>query len=119
MFDSDDGSTKAVIVFVVLNGTVRASSVMTGWGFEVASLEAIFNCIVRCGKCMTPCVVSLTTLLFLIKRNPYIGPVIVFITRKFSANILCRISNLDVVVANGFSNWPFAACFENWEKRRI
>ena len=54
---------KAAIVFVVFGGMVRASSVMTGCGMVVVSLEAVFTCIVKWGKCMRPCVVSMTTLL--------------------------------------------------------
>ena len=113
VFHSDAWSTKVVIVFVVLVGIVRASSVMTGWGFAVLSLEAVLTCIVKCGKCMRPCVVSMTTLLFLKKCNPNIGSVSFLITTKCFAKILSRISNLGVTAANGFSNWPFATSI--WE----
>ena len=54
--------------------------------------------------------VSMTTLLFLIKCNPKNGPPNFFITTKCSANILSPISNSGVAVAIGFSNWPLAAC---------
>ena len=101
---------KAVIVFVVVGGMVRASSVMTGSGFVVVSLEVVLTCIVKWGKCMSPCVVSMTTLLFLIECNPIIGPVNFFITTKCSANDLSPISKLRVVVDNGISNWPLAKC---------
>ena len=101
---------KAVIVFVVIGGMVRASSVMTGCGLVVVSLEAVLTCIVKWGKCMSPCVVSMTTLLFLIKCNPNIGPVNFFITTKYLANELSPISNLSVAVDNGFSSWPLATC---------
>ena len=57
----DGWSTKAVIIFVVIGVTVRASSVMTGCSFVAVSLEAVLTCIVKCGKCMRPCVVSMTT----------------------------------------------------------
>ena len=80
-------------------------------GFAVVSLEGILTLIVKCGNCMRPCVVSMTTLLFPIKCNSNIGRVNFFITRKFSANTLSPISELGVTVANGFSNWPFVACF--------
>ena len=80
-------SMKAVIVFAVVGGMVRASSVMTDCGFVVVSLEAFLSCIVKWGKCMRPCVVSMTTLLFFIKCNPSIGPVNFFITTKCSANV--------------------------------
>ena len=97
-------STKTVIVFVVHDGIVRASWVETGWSFAFVSLEAVMACIVKCGNCKRPCVVSMTTLLLLLKWNLMIGPV------KFSANVLSPCSNLKVVVANGLSNWPFATC---------
>ena len=100
----------AVNVFVVVGGMIRASSVMTGCGLVVVSLEAVLTRIVRWGKCISPCVVSMTTLLFLIKCNPIIGPVNFFITTKCSANELSPISSFCVAVDNGFSNWPLATC---------
>ena len=106
----DGRSIKAAIVFVVVGGVVRASSVMTGCGLVVVSLEAVLTCIVKWGKCMRPCVVSVTTLLFLIKCNPIIGPVNFFITTKCSANELSPISTLRVTVDKGFYNWPLATC---------
>ena len=106
----DGWSTKAVMVFVVVGGIVRASQVMTGCGFVVVSLEAVSTCIVKCGKCMRPCVVSMTTLLFLIKCNPFIGRVNFFNTTKCSAKELSPFSNFSVAVDNGFSNWPLATC---------
>ena len=110
VFPFDGWSMKAVLVFVVVGGMVRASSVMTGCGLVVVSLEFVLTCIVKWGKCMSPCVVSMTTLLFLIKCNPIIGPVNFFITTKFSTNELTPISNFSVAVDNGFSNWPLATC---------
>ena len=80
----DGWSTKAVIVFVVVGSMVRSSSVMTGWEFVVVSLEAVLTCIVKWGKCMRPFVVSMTTLLFLIKCHPIIGTVFFFIATKCS-----------------------------------
>ena len=110
VFHFEGWSMKAVIVFVVVGGMVRASSVMTGCGLVVFSLEAVLTCIVRWGKCMRPCVVSMTTLLFLIKCNPNVGLVNFFITTKCSAKELSPISNFSVAVDNGFSNRPFASC---------
>ena len=110
VFHFDGWSRKAVIVFVVVGGMVRASSVMTDFGFVVVSLEAVLTCIVKWGKRMRPCVVSMTTLLFLIKCNPIIGPVKFFITMKCSAKVLSPISNLSMAVAKGFSKWPLATC---------
>ena len=101
---------KAVIVFVVIGGMVRASSVMTGCGLVAVSLEAVLTCIVKWGKCMRPCVVSMSTLLFLIKCNPIIGPVNFFIMTKCSAKELSPISIFSVAVDIGFSNWPLATC---------
>ena len=110
VFHFEGWSMKAVTVFVVVGGIVRASSVMTGCGFLVVSLEAVLTCIVKWGKCMRPCVVSMTTLLLLIKCTPIIGPVNFFITTKCSAKVLSPISIFSVVVDNGFSNWPLATC---------
>ena len=93
VFHSDGWSTKAVINFVFLGGVVKALSVMAGWAFAVGSLEAVLPCIVKCRKCMRPCVVSVTTLLFLIVCKPIIGPVDFFITTECSANVLSPISN--------------------------
>ena len=110
VFHFDGWSMKAVIVFVVVGGMVRALSVMTGCGLVVVSLEAVLTCIVKWGKCMSPCVVSMTTPLFLIKCNPIIGPVNFFITTKCSAKDLSPISNFSKAVDNGFSNWPLTTC---------
>ena len=100
----DGWSTKAVIVFIVVGGIVTASSMMTGCGFVVVSIEAISPCIVKCGKCMRPCVVSMATLLFRIKCNPSIGPVTFSHTTKCSAKVLSPISNFSVAVDSDFSN---------------
>ena len=54
VFLFDGWSMKAMIVFVVAGGMIRASSVMTGCGFEVVSLEAVLVGIVKCRKCMRP-----------------------------------------------------------------
>ena len=110
VFRLDGWSMMVVIVFVVVGGMIRASAVMTRCGFVVVSLEAVLTFIVKWGKCMRPCVVSMTTLLFLIKCNPVIGPVDFFITTKCSAKDLSPISNFSVAVANGFPNWPLATC---------
>ena len=108
VFHFDEWSLKAVIVFVVVGGRVKASSVMTGCGFVVVSLEAVSTCIVKWEKYMRPCVVSMTTLLFFIKCNPVIGPVNFFTTTKCSAKVLSPSSNFSVAVDNGFCNWPLA-----------
>ena len=110
VFHFDGWSMKAVIIFIVVGGIVRASSVMTGCGLVVVSLEAVLTWIVKWGKCMSPCVVSMTTLLFLMKCNPNFGPVSFFITTKCSANELSPISYFRVAVDKGFSNWPLATC---------
>ena len=88
----------------------QASSVMTGCGFVVVSLEAVSTCLVMCGKRMGPCVVSMTTLLVLIKCNPIIGPVNLLIATRCSAKVLSPFPKLSLVVANGFSNWPLVTC---------
>ena len=43
VFHFDGWSMKAVIVFVVVGGMVRASSVMIGCGLVVVSLEAVLT----------------------------------------------------------------------------
>ena len=47
VFHFDGWSMKAVIVFVVVGGIVRASSVMTVCGLVVVSLEVVLTCIVK------------------------------------------------------------------------
>ena len=78
----------------------------TGWGLALASVAAFLACIVRCGKWIRPCVVSMTTLLCLMKCNPIMDKI--FITTECSAKVLSPMSNLSVAVDMGFSNWPFA-----------
>ena len=107
VFHSEGRSAKAVTVFNVLVGFVRGSSAKTTWGFALNS-EVVLTCIVRCGKCMRPCVVSRTILSLFKKCNPMIGCVSFILTTKCSAKVLSPISNLSVAVANGFSNQPFA-----------
>ena len=108
VFHFDGWSMKAVIVSVVVGGMVRASSVMTGCGLLVVSIEVVLTCIVKWGKCMKPYVVSMTTLLFLTKCNPIICHVNFFLTTKCSTKVLSPIPNFSVAVDNGFSNWPLA-----------
>ena len=108
VFHSDKWSTNAVIVFVVICGIVMLSRTRTAWGLALVWLNALLNCIVKCRKWMRPCVVSMTTLLCLIKCNPKKSPVRFFITTKCSAKLWSPTSNLSVAVAIGFSNWPFA-----------
>ena len=85
----------------------------------VVSIEAVLTCIVEWGKCMRPCIASRSTLLFPIKCNPIIGPVNFFITTKCSTNTLSRLSNLSVVVANGFLTGHWLLVSENWEDSRF
>ena len=47
VFHFDGWSVKAVIVLVVAGGMVRSSSMMTGCGLVVVSLEAVLTCIVK------------------------------------------------------------------------
>ena len=115
----DRWSTKAVIVFVVVHGKVRASSMMTGCGLVVVSLEAVLTCIVKCGKCTRLCVVSMTTLLFLIKCNPVIGAVNFFITTKCSAKVLSPISNFVWLLIVVFLTDHWLLVFDIWEGRRL
>ena len=110
VFHSDGGSTEAVIDSVILCGIVSELAVMTGWGFASVSLEADLTCILKCGKCMRPSVVSMTTLLFLIKCHTVVGPLNFFTTTNCLAITMSPIRILGVTVANGFSKWPFDTC---------
>ena len=92
VFNSEGWSTKAVINFVVLGGIVRASPMRTIWSFALI-LEVVMTWIVRYGNCMRPCVVSMSTLSFLIKCNPMIGLVSFVITTICSAKVLSPKSN--------------------------
>ena len=76
------------------------------FGTRFARCASDLHC--QVGKWMKPCVVSMTTLLSLIKWNSKMGHVRFFITTKCSAEVWCPISNSSVAIANGFSNWPFA-----------
>ena len=49
VFHSEGWSTKVLLVFVVLDGIVRASSVKIVWVFAFVQLEAVLTCIVKCG----------------------------------------------------------------------
>ena len=53
---------------------------------------------------MKPCVVSVTTLLCLLKFNPILGPVKFFSTTKCSGKALSPMLYLNMVVAFGFWN---------------
>ena len=116
VFHFDRWSTKAVIVFVVVGGIVSESSVMSGWDFLVVSLEVAITCIFKCRKCMRPCVVSMTTLLFLIKCNSTNGPVHFFITTKCSPDLMFTNSNLSMVVSDAFF---LAICYFYLKNGRI
>ena len=59
------------------------------------------------------------SLLVLLKCKPTIVRASFFITTKFSANVLSPMSKLGVLVANGFSIWPFLLVFEGWEGLRF
>ena len=104
-----------MIVVVDFDGIIRASPVRTDWCFVAVPLEAVITCIVVCGKCMRPWLLSITTLLFIIKCNPIVEPIIFFIRTNCSANMIPALSILNVAVANTFSNWPFAWCV--WKTR--
>ena len=108
VFHSDERSTKAVIVFIFTASFVKVPLVRTTCGLALALLAVLLTGVVQWGKRMSPSVVSLTTLLRLMKSKPTTGPVIFFITTKCSAKVWSLKSNLNVVVASNFSNWPFA-----------
>ena len=87
VFHSDKSSTNYVIVFVVICGIVILSWMRTTWDLALVWLNALLTCIVKCGKWMRPYVVSMTTLLCLMKCNPIIGRVRCFNTTKCSAKM--------------------------------
>ena len=74
--------------FCCPRGILRASSVGTCWALANVSREAVLTCIVKCGNCVRPCVVSIPTLLFFMKCNPIIGPASFFFTMNCSTNVL-------------------------------
>ena len=93
--------------FPCIGGTVILSWMRTSWGLALVPLDALLACIVKCGKWKRQCIISITTLLCLMKCNPIVGLVNFFITTKCSAKMWSLISNLSVAVGMGFSNWPF------------
>ena len=101
------------LFFFVLGGTVILSQRRTTWSLALISFDALLTCIVKLGKWMRSCVLSMTTLLCLMKCNPIMDPVNFLITMKCSAKVWSPLSNLSVTVAFGFSNWPFATWI--WE----
>ena len=104
VYHSDGWSTNAVDVFDVIGGAVVLSWIRTGWGLALVPIAAFLAGLVRCGKWTRPCVVSMTTLLCLMKCNLTMGLVKFFIRTKCSAKILSPISNISVAVDIGFSN---------------
>ena len=119
VFHFDGWSMKALIVFVVVDGMIMASSVMTGCGFVVVSLEAVLTCIVKWGKCMRPCIVSMTTLLFLIKCNPIIGPFNFFITTEVQQKYYLQFQVIVWLLIMVFLTGRWLLVFEIWEGRRF
>ena len=83
------------------------------WGLALVLQAAFLTCVVNWGKQMRPCIASTITLICLMNCEPMIGPVKFFFPTKCSANVSSSKSNLKVVVANNFSNWPIATCFLN------
>ena len=110
VFHSDESSTKAVIVFVVLGDFVRMSPVRADSGLAVLSLEAVLTSISKSWNWIRPCVVSLTTLFYLMKCSAMIGPVKSFILTKSLAKVKSPTSSLSVADSNDFSNCPFVTC---------
>ena len=92
----------------LIGGIVKASSMRTTWDLTLTSLAVLLTCIVKWGKWMKPCVVWMITLLFFMKSKPMIGPVTFFITTNCSTEVYSPLTKLIVVVASGFSNWPYA-----------
>ena len=118
-FHYDGQSPKAVMVFVVIGGAVRVSSVRAVWGLALFLLAALLNCFFKWGEWMTPCVMSLNTQLCLIRCKQEIGLVKFFNTTKCFAKVKWPISNSSAAVANGFLTSSFLVVFENLEDCRI
>ena len=106
-------STKAENSFIVLGDIISGSSVGTYWGSTFVLLEAFLTYIIKFGKGVRPCIVSMNTMLFLKKCKIVIGFVNFFITTKCSTSVLSPVSNLSLAAANGFSNWNSPLVFEN------
>ena len=87
LFHYHKWSINAVFVLFVICGTVILSWMRTTWGLALVWFIALLTCIVKCGKRMSPCVVSMTTLLCLMKCNPIKDPVRFFMTTKYSAKM--------------------------------
>ena len=47
------------------------------------------------------------------------GTIKFFVMTKFSSKLVSALSNLGVVVANAFSNWPFATCTKKFRGSSI
>ena len=92
VFHSDGWSTTSVFVFVVLGGIAGVSLMRTDWGFTLVPLAAVLTCMLNCGKGIRPCVVSMTTLLFLMKCNLVLGAVKYFFKTKVLAEVFYPIS---------------------------
>ena len=95
---------------LVIGRILEVSRIRRVWGSAFVSQAQLLTCMVKCGKWMKPYVVSMTTLLCLMKFKLITGPISFFITMKSSAKLWSMMSNLDFGVADGFSQWPFA----NW-----
>ena len=91
-----DGLTEAAIVFVVIAVIVTVSPVRIDWGLALALLAALLTWMVKWGKWMRPCVVSMTTLLCLMMCKPIIGRDRFFNNTKCSAKVLSPIPYLSV-----------------------
>ena len=106
--------SKTAFVFDVVGGNVRLSSMKSCWSFAISFLLALLNWIVKSRKWMRLCGINdyAVPSYEVQKMN---GPVSFFFKLKCTANVLCPISKLHVVVVWGSSNWPFATCI--WKLR--
>ena len=82
----------------------------TVWGLSLVPLESLLTCIVGWKKWNRPCLVTMNTLLWLVKCTPRMIQVKIFFTIKCSAKMCSAISNLSKFLDNAFSYWPFATC---------
>ena len=93
---------------------------MTGCGLVVVSLEPVLTCIVKWGKCMRPCVVSMTTLLLFMKCNPIIAILLISAIRPSVQQMnYLQFQILVWLLLMVFLTGHWLLVFENWDGRRF
>ena len=88
-------------------------------GFELFSLEAVLTGIVKCGKFMKPCVVSMTTLLFLMKWTLLSVLFISSLWRSVQPEYCLLFQIWAWPLLTVFLTGHCLLLFESWESRRF